>query len=388
MSLQNLLYGYTGGECVLESVEPELTAVYNCDEGPVLMALEAADALHEIFMEAFYDTNDIEISAALEGVSIVNEATGKGSSFKDKIKSAWGKLKELFMKFVNWLKGIFSSIVKSIKDHCTKIKNFFKSIPDRLKSVEYEGYKYSHVDEYAKFAANVSTSSKNFTKVADEIYAKAKKVTKNLGEGESVNQAELGKDYDEILKKHMNALKGSFGIKEDDAADKVSAALFAFFRSGAKTDSPKTKQKISINDAKKAVDNSEKNIANIDKMFKNLQASYQYQADNCAALERQVENSDLGNPQLQSATVNGIRKVASYSNSLNSFVSTVTNAWKTAMTERDAAYASALKSVVNTDLEVPAAESYGYFESSMESFGYEGYGDSADLDDVGGYVSF
>ena len=358
MSLQSLLFGYSGECGCLESVEPELMARYGCDNGPVAMAMEAADMLHDIYLESFYDTNDIEISAAMEGVSVLTEASEKGSTFKEKIAGAWRKLKELFHRFITWLKGIFGSIWKAIKSGCTKAKDFIKNIPANIKSrlskLEYEGFKYTNLDSYAKFAAKVDISSKNYKKMNDKIA----KVVGNVSKGKydvegsrkededgkvsfEVDSDKFSEDMDDVLNKSLQEVKKMFGIDKDDKSDDVTRILFSYFRGGAKNADAKSKQTISVHDAEAAVDNAEKELASLNKLFTGLQADYEYAAKLCEANEARIKSTvtDLG---AMSVLINSQRKVASYSNMMNSFVSTVTNAWKTALTERNNVYAQAI----------------------------------------------
>lgn len=352
MSLQSLLFGYSGEFGCLESVDPELTAKYNCDNGPVLMVMEAAEMLHDIYMEAFYDTNDIEISAAMEGMTVLTEASSKGSTFKEKIKNAWGKLKDLFRRFVEWLKGILGSVWGFIKDHCKKAKDFIVGIPSNIKSrlskLEYEGFKYTNVDDYSKFAAKVGISSTNFKKLGDKLGKIAADVSKGKYGGGSEEGAEPYKenDVDTAMEKELKSslldVKKIFGIGENTTSDEASKLLFAYFRNGAKDAEAKSKQTVSVHDAEAAVNDTEKMLATINKLFTGLQADYEYQAKLCAANEERLNSQGIEDVRILSSLVNSQRKIATYSNQMNTFVSTVTNAWKNAVTERNSEYTKAL----------------------------------------------
>lgn len=353
MSLQSLLFGYSGG--CLESVDPELMARYDCDGGPVTMAMEAADMLHDIYMEAFYDTNDIEISAAMEGISVLTEASEKGSAFKEKVAGAWKKIKELFTRFVTWLKGILGSIWKTIKESLTKAKNFITGIPANIKSrlskLEYEGFKYTNLDGYSKFAAKVDTSSKNYKKMTDGVG----KVVANIGKGKydvkdsetedgsvKFKNKEAFDDIDSELNKSLLEVKKMFGIDNDDKSDDITRILFGHFRGGAKNADSKKKQTISVHDAESAVNNAEKELGALNKLFTGLQADYEHAAKTCELNEDRIRSTQTDDLAMCSVLVNSQRKIASYSNMLNSFVSTVTNAWKSALVERNTVYAQAI----------------------------------------------
>ena len=353
MSLQSLLFGYSGECGCLESVEPELMARYGCASGPVVMAMEAADMLHDIYMESFYDTNDLEISAAMEGVSVLTEASEKGSTFKEKISSAWEKLKELFHKFVEMLKGIFGSIVNAIKNGIGKAKDFIKNIPGNIKSrlskLEYEGFKYTNLDNYAKFASKVDISSKNYKKMTDRVADVAVKAV--LGRYDNKpgdvstdsDKTSFAEDMSDALNKSLLDVKKMFGIGDDDKTEDVSKILFAYFRNGAKDADDKTKQTISVHDAETAVNNSEKDLSILNKLFSGLQADYEYAAERCKLNQKRIKNGGSGGDLRQmSVLVNAQRQIASYSNMMNNFVSTVTNAWKTALTERNNVYCQAI----------------------------------------------
>ena len=346
MSLQSLLFGYSGEVGCLENTDPELTARYNCDNGPVLMAMEAAEMLHDIYMEAFYDTNDIEISAAMEGVTVLTEASDKGKSFKEKIKGAWKKLAELFKRFVAWLRGILSSILKSIKEHCKKAKEFVTGIPSNIKSriskLEYEGFKYTNLDSYPKFAAKVDIGSKNFKKLSDKLAKATVDVISGKGGNDDYNDDDLNEALEKELKSSLQDVKKPFGISEDASSDDTTTALFGYFRNGAKNADAKTKQSISFHEAESVVADTEKTLSVINKMFTGLQADYEYQANVCEAQEKRLNSSEIGDVRILSALVNVQRKIATYSNQMNSFVSTVTNAWKTAITERNNVYTRAI----------------------------------------------
>lgn len=350
MSLQSLLYGYSGEIGCLESVEPELLEKYNCETGPVMMAMEAADMLHDIYMEAFYDTNDIEISAAMEGMTVLTEASEKGKSFKEKVSGAWGKLKELFLRFVKWLKGILGSVFKSIGDHLKKAKDFIKNIPSnvkaRLTKLEYEGFKYTNLDNYAKFASKVDISSKNFKKLSEKLGKIVSNVSKDKygkeSEDDTFNSVSVDEDMDKKLRSSFADIKKIFGISEDSSSEDTSNALFGYFRGGAKNASAKTKQSISLSHAQSAVDDTEKLLSSINKLFSALQADYEFQAKVCAANEDRINAVEYPDVRVISSLVNGERKIASYCNRVNSFVSTVTNAWKNAAIERNNVYAQTI----------------------------------------------
>ena len=353
MSLQSLLFGYSGG--CLESVDPELMARYDCDGGPVTMAMEAADMLHDIYMEAFYDTNDIEISAAMEGISVLTEASEKGSTFKEKVAGAWKKIKELFTRFVTWLKGILGSIWKTIKESLTKAKNFITGIPANIKSrlskLEYEGFKYTNIDGYSKFAAKVDIGSKNYSKMTDKVAKVAADVARGKYEVEGSKDEEGRKifdgeqvleDMDSKLNESLLEIKKMFGIGADDKSEDVTRILFGYFRGGAKNADSKKKQTISVHDAESAVNNAEKELGALNKLFTGLQADYEFAAKVCEANEDRIRSSHADDLGLSYVLVNTQRKIASYSNMMNSFVSTVTNAWKSALVERNTVYAQAI----------------------------------------------
>lgn len=392
MSLQSLLEGYSESrvEYALEGVDVELTMKYDSVNGPVAMAMEAADMLHEIYMESFYDTNELEISAAMEGVSVLEETTPQGKTFKEKISSAWHKLGTLFRKFVDWLGGMLKDLWDKIKKGATNTKNFIKNIPSniksRIKKVEYEGYKYTNLETYSKFASKVQTTSKNFSGLRKKLEKLANQTLKayKKEKDEDITYESIEEDMSKEADNALADIKKLFGIDKDVDGDAESTAIFSYFRGGAKRDE-KTQQKISLHEAESAVDNAEKMIKDIDSMFKTLSGDYEDHAKFCEIMADRGSKSEFADTKPMYALVNTQRQLAAYCNKMNTFVTKVTSAWTSVVMERSQQYAKAIKDAADKasgGTEQATAEGYLDFDMDDTEFVMEG----ANVDAIKTYV--
>lgn len=178
-------------------VSNEMLGKYTHEDGAFLIAMESAADLHEIFMEGFYDMEELEFQqcrAAMEGASedvmegivdtIKTKAKNAVAKIKEKILALWEKVKTFFHN----VKRYFLSIFQNGADFAKKYQNELKSLKfkpfevkmykytlDELKSSIEDGYKSFNdalgdlptADQLAKFAAGGSGES--IEAVTDEV---------------------------------------------------------------------------------------------------------------------------------------------------------------------------------------------------------------------------
>lgn len=329
-------------------MEPSIdSARYGHSMGATRIAMESVEELHEIFMESFYETEQIELAAATEGVEVAGskfeamlEATNK--SVLQRVKDFLAKLWEKVKAFFHNVKRFIASIVMSGKDFAKKYKADIDKIKG-LKDFEFEMYKYN--DEKIDNPDEISDVEKEADSIVDQILTEVDNISK------MADIPEKEEDINNIVKK----VKDLFNEKwEDDqrgvavekpglvAAEDFDEELFKFFRNGATDAQDKEKRELSdseVKDFAKTMADSKAEAklntlqAKTDKVYKKAQKAV-------SDMETNIKKSDdLKN---RSKVASAISTVCSEMSSAISKLQSIDNkkiaAWKSAYRERDAAY--------------------------------------------------
>ena len=252
---------------LIPDVSPEYMAKYNHEDAPMLIAIESAEDINEIFNEGFYAMEALEFSkakATMEGASdevlegiVGNLKTKAGNAIKtikEKLKALWEKVKAFFANTKKLLTAIFGNAAKFAKAHEKELKAL------KLNGFKAEAFKYTFDKGFDK--------SKVIESAAERIGSLADKATKDttaLG-----NKTESG-----VREEYSDLIKASFGGSEDESS--ISDFIWGSFRNGAKS----TADKITVQGgdfsgivdaligSPKLMNDFESNWKAMDKIFKN-----------------------------------------------------------------------------------------------------------------------
>ena len=107
MSLvSNLISGSTGNFGLIDAKK------YGHDTGALRIATESAEALHDIFIEGFYNMEQAELAAVHEGVAL--ESSQYQAVVEASVTSVFAKVKEFFKKLWEKVKAFFHSVKRYI----------------------------------------------------------------------------------------------------------------------------------------------------------------------------------------------------------------------------------------------------------------------------------
>ena len=119
MSLvSNLISGSTGNFGLVDSSK------YGHETGALRIATESAEALHDIFIEGFYNQEQIELAAVHEGVS--PKSPQYEALIEASVSSVFDKIKEFFKKLWEKVKAFFHSVKRYIDSIFLSGKEFVK----------------------------------------------------------------------------------------------------------------------------------------------------------------------------------------------------------------------------------------------------------------------
>ena len=145
MSLvSNLISGSTGNFGLIDAKK------YGHDTGALRIATESAEALHDIFIEGFYNMEQAELAAVHEGVAL--ESSQYQAVVEASVASVFAKVKEFFKKLWEKVKAFFHSVKRYIDAIFMSGKEFAKKYDadirkaTNLKDFEYKMYKYTNID--------------------------------------------------------------------------------------------------------------------------------------------------------------------------------------------------------------------------------------------------
>lgn len=352
MSLvSNLISGSTGNFGLVDAKK------YGHDTGALRIATESAEALHDIFIEGFYNVEQAELAAVHEGVAL--EGSQYEAAMEASVSSVFGKIKEFFKKLWEKVKAFFHSVKRYIDSIFMSGKDFVKKYDadirkaTYLKDFEYKMYKYDN-DKIDKVdAVDVDATAEEYLKTASHLFKggfdEAIKTLSNAEDGsydgKSLNNkvqtnntvSSVGKsgDDDDAIAKHVAEKLGIDGVSE---YSDFSQACFSHFRNKAEDNSDMEDIEItSLSDyvtILKSFDSNKlsKAMTNTDKAFKN-------------AIKRVDECENLVSKKFQKGDMRTkmSKALSTYSAALSkaqTLQNTYYTEWKAVAKERDSAYKS------------------------------------------------
>lgn len=309
MSLASMIRG--NGVALIEGATPEGMLKYDCDNGPLIMAMEAAEALNDVFMEGFYATNDLEISAAMEGYASVMESDEKKTSFKEHVKNALKAVAKFFRNLGEGIANWGANLTGKFNDVISKAEKVVKGAPSN-ESVTIKG-QYRNLDKVADTFAKLDPN------VVVGDFEANKKAIGNAGD---INAIKVK------CSTALESIKNKFGI--EGSAD-TATALNDYFRDNT---SFNEEYKITVSDAQKIVADGHKACKSIGARCSSLRKTYDKyatEAEKAASKAEREENNNVAEVW---------RAMASAANECNSFAVQVMKSWCSA-------YTSYVKTVAN-----------------------------------------
>lgn len=227
------------------------------------IAMESAIALNDIFVESFYEMEELDFKhtyAAMEGVSDV-VLEGIAGTIKEKSKAAiekikkfvkdlWEKVKAFFHNIKRFLLGVFMNA----EDFVKKYEKELLALTFKDKSYEVQLYEYRVDDNNDAISASVKEFSKIF---GDECRDANGNIDKGVDTVEQAIRYNNGRyETSDQLKERMDKLKadvdnntiiqviddkllsifGKYGLQKDFTSSDLANAAWSFVRNGA-TDS-------------------------------------------------------------------------------------------------------------------------------------------------------
>lgn len=337
-----------------EAAKPEFElidpAAYGHEYGARIIAMETAEALHDIFLESFYGCEQADILAIKEGIALEGsqyEAIVEGLSVE-----AIDKIKGILMKLREKVKAFFDYIIRTIDKMTMDTSDFFKKHDAEfqqlkgLKDFKFRMYNYnddaftSVLDQQMTIAGANANSALSATK---EFLSN---VTSVDGEGVN-NDAATGQGIDTIMGTMKQAASDEFiysAMSNKQATDSKTFRQYAFgiFRNGAK--SPDDKKDMQINDvyAKLSV---VKNFSaeNVKKVRQKMDGIY---ADAIGAIDTARVNVGKMQGANASKVAEVCRLVSTSLSKMQNAQNVVVTEWSRAVKERDSAYkAMAMKAM-------------------------------------------
>lgn len=335
MSLFKKTLGVTPSVAVNESR-------YGHDTGMVLIAMESAEELYNIFCEGTLAAEEAELDAVSEGVVL------EGSQYQvvqeNAIKSAYGKVKAFIEKLWAKVKAFF----KQVRMHLDKIfmsgkdfvKKYDKEIQEAAKNAKdftYKMYSYNNelIDKNVDAAKKAEDTIQSATDKVKAYVTQLAGDAADLGDKETITAA--SKEEVTALKKHMETHVNSArkdmcngAVKDED----ISESLFKLFRNGADSEDNKQEQKwddaiVNILKSAKAADKINEMASKIDNGYKKAIKVIEEAEQKASAM-----TGNEGGQQIAEVLREYSATIAKIQNFDNQYMS----AWKTAVIERNNAY--------------------------------------------------
>lgn len=329
-----------------EAAKPEFELInpadYGHEYGARIIAMETAEALHDVFLESFYGCEQADILAIKEGVALEGsqyEAIVEGLSVE-----AIDKIKGILMKLREKVKAFFDYIIRTIDKMTMDTSDFFKKHDAEfqqlkgLKDFKFRMYNYNDAAFESALEQEVSIASANAESALSATKEFLSNVTSVDGEGIN-NDAGTGQGIETVMNTMKQAASDEFiyGVMSNNKAkDSKTFREYAFgiFRNGAKSPDDKKDMQISDVYAKIAVVKNF-NAENVKKVRQKMDSIY---ADAIGA----IDTARVNVGKMQGANVSGVAEVcrlvstslSKMQNAQNAFVTE----WSKAVKERDTAY--------------------------------------------------
>lgn len=337
MSLQGMVTGYSGAIGAFEGVSAEDLAKYNEINGPITMAMEAAELYNDAFMEGFYGVNELQVEAAFESTTIGGSYSSvmegeRLDKLKDKVKAAGHKIAELFRKMGRAIRAFFSNVATKLTRKSTDAEKAIAK--SDKKELVYFGYEYTHLEEIKDIIRNCAPA---------EIFGKIKSYSK-IVDG---YKGDPDHDYSssEIMNECTDALKDykkKFGIM--DANDDEGLKLRGYFRKGEISNANK-QQKISKSTALATLKAGAKISKDLDSVSKKIESDFEKYAKKADELAVKNDETEGSNADLTSAWMG----VAGAARAANTFITKLLSTWTSAYTEAASAWVKAAGGKLESD---------------------------------------
>lgn len=270
---------------------PEAVAKYTHENGAVLIAMETAEDIHEIFLEGFYGLESLEFShekATMEGASqdvlesiagnIKAKAKNTIKMIREKLQSLWEKVKGFAKNVKTYILSVFQNGSKFAKAHQKELKAL-----NLDSNFTYDVYDYTIEKGCKEMSDAISTA---FDKVNSSM--------KRINDADKLSEANDNEKRVEARKAIYDELiKSSFG--GDTEEDSVNTYVWGAVRGGANSTSDK--QHLSGNVGKLVDDliNAPKLTTSFDNAWKKQNKMFQDAMTQCKALEDVASKHDSPN---------------------------------------------------------------------------------------------
>lgn len=297
-------------------------------------------------------SSDYEFEQRNKEFEVVTEASVRGAwdSIKAFFNKIWGKIKAFFASVVRYFDGLFRSAQGFAKKYEAQLKRLV------LDGFEFKMYTYTNLDMVgeiptaeddsavkALYKAVFETATTHMT--ADQLKALR-------------TQIDISKEKKEEV---LNGFRGHIVGKGSLNAEEYKAALFSFFRGGAKDDSDKKEQHIDINkileeikntDAKKKIEafakETDKEFSDVLKRVDTLANKFRDAKPSADGKEftADVENHEgitgehVISASARGTVIEGVRATATFITSQKDVSLQSFRTWREAWAERDRTYRS------------------------------------------------
>ena len=331
-----------------------LTSHYDHENGAGLIAMESAEALHEIFEAEFYVPNTCTIQAAMEGVSV--EESTQASVMEASIKGAFEKIKQFFINLKDKVKEFLHNIKRYLTGIFGNDEKWVKEYEKEVKAIDAKSLKDYKIKMYTYTVDDALTKDELSKKLEDGVntvegkIADIKDISKGVNEQE-VDADTIREDYD---KEYLAFIKDLCGKSID--ADELDKALWSKMRNGADNDGDMDDVEVASNRDKfiAALKESKKVLAAYDTMISKTDSNYNKAIKVINDAEKKFNNlkSDDNGVKEENGAKFGTgaqANVTTMLHAMSSFYSKMqnadnkkNNAAKAAVVERNAAYKKAL----------------------------------------------
>lgn len=317
---------------------------YGHDTGMVLIAMESAEELYNIFCEGTLAAEEAELDAVSEGVVL------EGSQFEvvqeNAIKSAYGKIKAFIEKLWAKVKAFFKQvrmhldkIFMSGKDFVNKYDKEIKDAAKNAKDFTYKMYKYNNdeidnsLDAAAYAESTIEAATNEVEGVVKQIAGNAAKLSngETLGSASKEEVDAIKKNFEDQIKESRAAICN--GAKDDD---EIAEALFKLFRNGASDETDKDDLPWDSNIV--TVLKESKITSKIDAMATKIDNGYRKAIKVVDNAEKEASNITGEGKQGAQQIAEVLRVASSTISKEQTLVNQYLSAWKTAATERATTY--------------------------------------------------
>ena len=355
MSLSRILMNQVQESANDILVESDDVFAYDHEDGARLIAMETAEALHDVFLESFYGVEQLDLLAIREGVTLENSLYGpivEGIAFdacekvKNIIKSLWEKTKEFF-----------KSIMKFVQQFLLTGREFFNkydkelSLLTNLPGFKYKMYEYDHekidnamcvtMDRVYDIMRDVAVQIDVFYKGFFKATMKDALASRN---GEKINEF-----FEEHIARIDDLLSDDYicdSLTDGEVREKkdFNEYIFGMFRNGAKNSDDK--KEIEITNVYKELsivrDYKPESIKRVkqdaDEAFNNMLDCLNKIRELGSTVSEKLEKLGGENVNISAKMSEMSMKLATVTSKTQSYQNNVITAWKNVVKERDSEY--------------------------------------------------